>query len=433
VSRWWRAQLTVAATGLALRLAYVLIARRHAVLWGDAYYYHYQAQLLLQGRGFIVPFDLLHFHRVTAAADHPPMFTLLLAGIDLLGVRSFAAHRVAMAVVGTLSVVVVGLVGRQVGGDRVGLVAAGVAALDPSFWVNDGLVESETLVILATALAVWAAYRFWERPGPSSAGVLGAACGLAALVRAEMALVVVVVALPLVWFRHRGRAQPGMLRSAGALLAAATVVVAPWVGRNMVAFDHPVYLSDGLDVTLTVANCDQSYHGDFMGYWWLPCATEHPPPVGWDESDQGRWYRAIAYRYMKAHPAQVPVVAAVRVGRVWNLYRPLQQTRLDLIEGRELWVSRLGLVWYYPVAAAAVAGGVILRRRRTPVLPLGGLVVVVSAAVAVSYGNTRYRAAAEVAMAVLAAVAADAPVRRWRNEPAAVRAVGDHDLVGSPA
>jgi len=406
----------VAVAGLAVRLAYVVVARRHAPLWGDAYYYQHQADLLLRGHGFIVPLDYLKFHRVTTAADHPPLFTLTLAGLDLVGLRSFAAHRVAMAFIGTGTIVVVGLAGRRVGGERVGLIAAGIAAVDPSFWVNDGLVESETVVLLAAAVTVLLCYRLWSRPGRAAAAGLGVACGAAALARAEMILLVPLVAVPLAAW------AAGSLRRAAELSAivvgAAGVVIAPWVVRNLLAFEHPVYLSDGLDVTLTVANCPPTYHGDYLGYWRIECATDHPPPPGGDESVQGIWYRRLAFDYMRAHPARVPLVMAVRVGRVWGLYRPLQQARLDLIEGRELWVSDLALAWLYPVAGLSVAGALILRRRRVPVLPLAGLAVVVSVATAITYGNTRYRAAAEAGMAVLAAVAVDAAVGSWRRPEA---------------
>jgi hypothetical protein len=43
----------------------------------------------------------------------------------------------------------------QVGGRRVSLVAAGLAAVYPNLWVNDGLLMSETLAALTTALVVW--------------------------------------------------------------------------------------------------------------------------------------------------------------------------------------------------------------------------------------------------------------------------------------
>jgi hypothetical protein len=56
---------------------------------------------------------------------------------------------------------------------------------------------------------------------------------------------------------------------------------------------------------------------------------------------------------------------------------------------------------------------VILRRRGVSLLPLLAFAVTVSIGVAVTYGFTRFRAAAEVPIVVLAAVTADVAVRRF--------------------
>jgi hypothetical protein len=46
---------------------------------------------------------------------------------------------------------------------------------------------------------------------------------------------------------------------------AALVTLAPWVVRNMVVFDHPVYMSSQFDPTLVVSNCDDVYYGPSIG------------------------------------------------------------------------------------------------------------------------------------------------------------------------
>ena len=69
-----------------------------------------------------------------------------------------------MAVFGAGVVLLIGLIGRTVAGDRAGLIAAAIAALYPNLWINDGLVMSETLATLAVALAILLAYRFGRSP-----------------------------------------------------------------------------------------------------------------------------------------------------------------------------------------------------------------------------------------------------------------------------
>jgi asparagine N-glycosylation enzyme membrane subunit Stt3 len=86
-------------------------------------------------------------------------------------------------------------------------------------------------------------------------------------------------------------------------------------------------------------------------------------------------------------------------------------------EGREEWVTRLGLVAFYPTLIGAVAGAVVLwrRRRRAELWVLLVPAVAVTFGAAISYGQTRFRAAAEPSLAILAAVAGVALVSWLRR------------------
>ena len=75
-------------------------------------------------------------------------------------------------------------------------------------------------------------------------------------------------------------------------------------------------------------------------------------------------------------------------------------------------VINTGYVMYWVLIPAAVLGAVVLRRRRVTLLPLLALIITVSIGVAVTYGFTRFRASAEVAIVLLAAVGVDAVLRR---------------------
>ena len=97
------------------------------------------------------------------------------------------------------SCVLIGLLGRRVGGDAVGLVAAGIAAVSPNIWVNDGLVMSETVTNLTVVGALLLAFAAYDRPSTRRFAALGAMCGLAALARAELLLFVPLLAVPIAW------------------------------------------------------------------------------------------------------------------------------------------------------------------------------------------------------------------------------------------
>ena len=51
--------IAVALLGLTVRLGYVFIYQYHVHIGGDSFYYHYGANLLATGHGFIQPYDYL--------------------------------------------------------------------------------------------------------------------------------------------------------------------------------------------------------------------------------------------------------------------------------------------------------------------------------------------------------------------------------------
>ena len=90
---------------------------------------------------------------------------------------------------------------------------------------------------------------------------------------------------------------------------------------------------------------------------------DDPPPPG-DQSDVAKVYRKRAFDYMRTHAGRVPVVVLARVGRTWSLYRPLDMVSYNEQEGREPWVTRLGLLLYYPTLLFAIGGAVLLWKWR---------------------------------------------------------------------
>jgi hypothetical protein len=242
---------------------------------------------------------------------------------------------------------------------------------------------------------------------------VGVGCALLALTRAEELLLFVVLLVPLVWL-SRGVARRRRLTWVALAGTAGVLVMAPWVAYNMNRFEHPVFLTTSLGPTLRVANCPGVYFGPNIGGWDFGCFRL--TRFTGDASASDLQQREGAVRYARAHAGRIPIVVLAREGRAWGVFRPFQQTVLDTVGGPPAGVTRLGLFVYWPLAAAAVAGGVVLRRRRVPLFPLLAFVLTVTIAVALTFGQTRYRAPAEVPIVLLAAAAVDAALPRRRRE-----------------
>jgi hypothetical protein len=112
---------------------------------------------------------------------------------------------------------------------------------------------------------------------------------------------------------------------------------------------------------------------------------------------------------------------------MWDLYRPLQNVRFNWqLEARGERTSELALLTYYALLPFAVGGVVALKRRGLPICPLVGMAVMISVTAAWTFGTTRYRIPADVALVVAAAVGVEVVLRRrWpMTEP---DPVGDPD------
>jgi 4-amino-4-deoxy-L-arabinose transferase-like glycosyltransferase len=405
----------ILAGALAIRILYTLLVADDIPVIGDALTYHLLGENLAEGRGFeraphpqLAPVE--GWEPGVPTAEHPPLFPLLIGLLTKLGATGYLAQKLLLCMVGTATVAFVGLAGREAAGPAVGLVAAGLAAVYPFLWVVDGSLMSETLYGALLAATLWLAIRFARRPSLGLAAGLGALVALAALTRGEALLLVPLLLLPLA--ARAGAAWRSRLTLAAVAVGAFALVLAPWTIRNLTVFEEPVLISTNGNAVFVGSNCERVYHGAFTGLWSFDCYGSAP---GGDESEASVVYRERGLEYARDHAGRVPVVMAVRLLRVWDLYRPLQQASYEQLEGRSVTASHLGLVMYYPLLLLAAAGAVILRRRRAPLWPLLAFPVMVSITAVAIYGVTRFRLAAEPALCLLAAVALAAAARTMKT------------------
>lgn len=359
------------------------------------------------------------------SALHPPLYASYLTVFTLVGIDSFDALRALTVPLGAITIALSGLVARRIGGDRVGLLAAGLVAVHPMVWINDVVLMSESLFMVTVPLVTWAALVAWERRDLRSAAVLGAAIGASALVRSEAILLVAITGLPVCvgWAR---RWQVEAWKRVGAVGLAAGLVVAPWVGANLLRFHEPTLFTTTAGFSTAFANCPAVYEtGPELGTRSPAClqdATTYldlgPNP---DQSDADAALLRLARRQVRDDPQGATLASAARVGRMWGLYAPFDSIERDEpLERRGIGRSQLAIAVGWYVMAAGAWGALLVRRRGgVPLSPLLGWVVTSTIVAAVNLGLHRFRASSDVALCILAAVAVDQLVRIWRREPTA--------------
>jgi 4-amino-4-deoxy-L-arabinose transferase-like glycosyltransferase len=414
-----RGLAAIAVGGLVLRLIYAYVIVKSRPLLGDALEFQQQANLLASGHGLIEPQVWFAQHIARPSADKPPVYPLLEAVISLVGGRTWAWHDIVDLVAGTATIWVTGLLGHAVGegrwrgghgtgasgssarGARLGLIAAGIAAVYPLLIAADGSLRSESLFALFVTLSLLCALRLREAPSARRAITLGFVIALAALTRSEGLLLVALLPFGLAGWR-RGLTS----------VAACVVVLSPWLVHCWVTFGQPVLISTNVGGLLAGANCPQTYHGPLLGQWDLACL---PPATHANEAVESDHLRDVGLRYARDHAGRLPVVIIARVGRSFELFLPQQQWAMEaFFEGRNEKVEEAGVLVYYVVALLAIPGTVLLWRRRGPWrILLSPLVPVIFVSVT-GYGFTRFRVGAEPALIVLAAVTLEhLAQRRW--------------------
>lgn len=415
-NRFGRLIAIIAVGGFVLRLVYAARLGDFRPI-SDPNYYHLQANLIADGRGFIDPFTWAFFREQVATAAHPPLFALLLSGASTLGFTSTMAHRVVGCAIGTAAIVAIGFLGREVGGKRVGVVAAAIAAIYPNLWVFDSGVFAESLELLLIPLLLLSVYRLPSAPGWRPAAWLGALTGLLALTRPELLLLVPLLIVPAFFGRV---ALPGAKRAAlvGVSVVVVVLLIAPWMIRNATTFTRPVLMSTNGDLFVGYTNCRSAYGGTNFGWWSPACAPKSVfADRTKDEAERMVAARKQGLEYASAHAGRLfGAVVWARAARVWNLYRPAQTARLEVVEDRPRDVSLAGTLFFYPLLALGIVG--LFALRRTPGKPTWPLLVppVIATLTAAGFaGNVRFRAVAEPCIVVLAALGIEAIAQRLRH------------------
>ncbi|NDF31476.1 MAG: hypothetical protein EB147_04535 [Acidimicrobiia bacterium] len=395
--RWWARLGLIAGLGAIIRVAFTVLVTRRASVAGDQIYYSAQALTNSRGKWFEQPFQ-----QGMPSADHPPLTSLILTPITWLteATGSFVtAQRLMMVVVGISGLVIVALLAREVGGSRVGLIAASITAVYANIWVNDGLLMAESPTFLLVGSFTLVAMRFSASPSVGRAVTLGALVGLMALTRAELLLALpIVVVLAAVTLRPN---RKEIVRVSSMVIAATVTVLIPWVVWNQVRFENPVFLSTNDGLTLAGANCDRTYYED-VGSWDIWCAYHVEVPENADASEASALMRDEGLRYWSSHAKRFPVVAAARVARVMSLGYFSSVNAAGEAEGRPTWVSVLGALQFWVLVPLAFVGfrASDQRSRRWLLLAFWPIVL---ATVVIANAYVRFRVPAEVGLIVLAA------------------------------
>jgi Dolichyl-phosphate-mannose-protein mannosyltransferase len=388
-------------------------------------------------------------------AYFPPAFPYYLAIADLLdgqqngGKSAVAPERIQMAVTGTVSVALVGLVALEAFGEGAAFAALALAAFYPVMIELSGTLVAENLIVILELAAAWMLLRARRARGGRAwmwiAGT-GVLTGLAALAHENAILYLIPFAIG-AWgvARTRGTRESGQpgeqatatpgrprrgLRALGApvlLVALACATIAPWTIRNAVELHHFVPISDETGITLAGTYNPVSAADQQVPYKWH--LFSHVPSLRYlarhsardTEVQLSNLLEAKAVSYIKAHPT-APLAA--------GLHNTL---RMFELEGTYAWrasaraisirpsIAEVGIVGFWVVGLLAVAGAFTRRVRRGPwwlwLMPVLWWLSIAP----VNVETPRFREPIDPFLILLAACAVSAAVARLRLGGAPIR------------
>jgi 4-amino-4-deoxy-L-arabinose transferase-like glycosyltransferase len=318
--------------------------------------------------------------------------------------HSFAAVRLAQAVLDSVTVLIVYGIARQIFGARVALLAGLGTALYPLLIYETGLLIAETLSYTLQFAAVWCLIRMVDDDRYRLALAAGLLMGLTILTRPTATLWVPLILGWVLLFRlirHRG------VKLAAIMLGLGTVF-APWIVRNYTDLNAFILISSLSGTGMWTANNPWSDGGSVE-----PTAERWPgeddPDRGWygwsgiSETESSRRFSEAGRAWIIANPDQFIALAPKKILRTWS---PLS---FSVQFGRQVptWFYFVVGIPYVMFVLFALYGIWLARGLWGRSFPLLAVILAVNLLVIIYSGATRYGIPMVVSCFPFAALALD--------------------------
>jgi len=298
--------LALCALALLLRLAAVILVptQQTTDYWS---YYQRVVNLLDVGVYGVRP--------GTPNATWPPGYPLALAfALKLFG-RGLLVAKVLNALLGTAAVALAGLLGRRLGGERVGLATAGVAAVYPRLVLQSCLCASENLFLPLLLLWLLVLAASWARARDLRGALLGGlVLGLATLVRSVGYPLFLL--WPLAGAATRKKPWAGLAAETLLVLLVQHAVLLPWALRNRETLGHFSFFTDAVGATLFMGN-----NPNATGHWYLASEDVERALAGRQVADpfeRDAALRQAALRWMVEDPVAAGRLFLVKLGSAFH-------------------------------------------------------------------------------------------------------------------
>lgn len=293
-------------------------------------------------------------------AERMPAYPLLLGALFTLCAKSYALILLANVLLSVLALFLLYRIGRTLFSERVGFLAAAVAAVYPQFIFYAAQPLRETFTMTLSCLLLWALVSARGRPGAKRFALAGAAGALLALANSifiPFALVLVPASFLLFPWKKRRDA----LRWAGIYLVAFLICFAPWPIRNRAQFGRWIVGSTvpKYSILYSYLIVPQEYGGTQKEIDILTAdpVFQHAGKIA--PAEREAFFRRAARKRIRERPLAFARLFAWRF--LWDIWRPIPRKR-SYAHNYTLvfWASLLSDGWIIPLGFL----GMLLTRLR---------------------------------------------------------------------
>lgn len=215
------------------------------------------------------------------------------------------------------------LTGRRLGGQWAGIIAAAILAIYPPFvWAN-GAILTETMAAMLFMLYVYLQLRVFEKETALSAILAGGVLGLLVLTRPEF-LILILPAYAFYWLWRKRSAHVVKLAAVSCLGIA--IVLSPWIVRNMVTMHQFILASTQVNPFAAGTYPNKNYDDNMVdrkGKTQMEVAKERLK-VGFTEHTWTfvKWYTIGKTRYIYGKmffgAGHAPVYPVIPLGNLYH-------------------------------------------------------------------------------------------------------------------
>jgi len=365
------------------------------------------------------------------SAYFAPGFPYFLALVDIIDGHetrrdgAIQPARVSQAVVGTITVALIGLVALELFGTTAGLIALALAAIYPVLIELSGTLVAENLLTALILAAVYAGLRVRRAESwPARLGWVagaGVLAGLATLTH-ENAVLILIPLIPAVW-TGRPRLRAASLAAPALLIVVTALTILPWTIRNAVVMHDFIPVSDETGITLVGTYNVASAADPQLEYKWrifygIPGERSLiREESALTEPEMEARLESQALHYISAHPLSPLVVAYHNTLRMLDVRGAFAWQASASAISLSTSIAWRGIVSFWILCLLAFAGAFTKLARNAPkwvwVVPL----LLALSVVVVNVETPRFREPVDPFLILLAAAGVATAVGRLRGAP----------------